>query len=148
MSFPVNSTSCETRSIKRALRVLGRSTVSDNIASAGVYVCKEVSGTSTPSQHSYGNAADLFPSSGGAKAEFQGSIQKELRKIADNAVLQATKRTFANRGMPIKLSQVIDHDGRRIWEPGRGWFAYTGTTGPHIHITGDPQYSGPCGCRP
>jgi hypothetical protein len=148
MGFPVNSTSHETASITRALNVLQRSRIADNIGSAGVYVCKLVSGSSTPSQHSYGNGADLFPASGGAKKEFQGNVQQELRYIADQCVRQATKKTFANRGRPVALSQVIDHDGRRIWEPGKGWFPYTGTTGPHIHISGDPMYSGPCGERP
>ncbi|MES2156023.1 MAG: hypothetical protein V4510_12895 [bacterium] len=148
MSFPVNSTSIETRSITRAMRVLQRGKVGKVIASAGVYICKLVVGSDTPSQHSYGNAADLFPRSAAATPDFKGTVQDELRFIARECVRNATKRTWANRGVKLKLSQVIDHDARRIWEPGRGWFAYTGTTGPHIHISGDPMYSGPCGPRP
>lgn len=147
MSFPVNSTSIETDAIKRVVRVLERAKVSRLIASGGVYNCRTVSGSSTYSQHAWGNAIDLFPRSGAVtKEEFKGDVDKELRAIANAVVWQATHKTTANRGRKIPASQVIDHNNRRIWTPADGWHLYTGTTGAHVHVSGSPLRSGtpPC----
>lgn len=137
--FPVESTSVETRAIRRVVRVLKRLGVSDLIDHGGVYNCRPVAGSTTFSQHSWGNAVDLFPTSG-------GDHNVKRHGIAANLVWQATHRTFANRGLRIPVAQVIDHDARRIWEPARGWFTYTGTTGDHVHVSGAPMFYGrpPC----
>lgn len=146
-NFPINSTSVITASIERVGKVLQRAGVSDVIAYGGVYNCRFVVGTTTPSQHSYGNAIDLFPewASGGASGAL---MQAELRRIAEAVVRHATKKTVANRGVRLDVAQVIDHDAGRIWTPADGWHVYTGTTGAHIHVSGNPMYSGPCGSRP
>jgi hypothetical protein len=139
MSFPSQSTSLETAAIKRALRVLNRAAISDDIAYAGVFVCKKIAGSNSWSQHAYGNAADLFPKA-------SKPTQKTLRDIADAVVRQATKATVANRGVRIKVAEVIDHDAGRIWTPMEGWHSYGGTTGAHIHVSGSPLRSGTPAC--
>jgi len=141
MSFPVLSTSVETTPIKRVLACLQRTTLADSprvIQFASVYVCKKIYGSDSWSQHSWGNATDIFPTT--------DNEQRKLRKIADTVVYHTTHRTVANRLHKLPVSQVIDHDGRRIWTPSEGWHAYTGTTGPHIHVSGKPLQDGkpPC----
>ena len=108
------------------------------IAYAGRFVCKQISGSSSWSQHSWGNADDLFPT--------PNDTQKKLRAIADAVVYQAKHRTVANRGRKLDVAEVIDHDARRIWTPSEGWHAYGGTTGAHVHVSGSPLKSGrpPC----
>ena len=140
--FPVTSTSVETPSIRRVCRVLGRASVSDVIASGGCYSCRPVAGSLTYSQHSWGNAVDLFPKG----AHDPELVQAYLRRIANAVVRHATTRTVANRGRRLPIAQVIDHDARRIWEPGKGWHPYSGTTGAHVHVSGAPMHTGrpPC----
>jgi hypothetical protein len=146
MSFPVYSTSVETRAIKRVVRVLQRAKVAQFIASGGVYNCRSIAGSSTFSQHAWGNAIDLFPKSGPWVDKKFTTTDAELARIADAVVRQTTRRTIANRGRKLPVSQVIDHDNRRIWTPGEGWHPYTGTTGAHVHVSGKPLFSGtpPC----
>lgn len=146
MSYPVYSTSLETPAIARVNRVLARAKVGRLIASGGVYNCRNVAGSSTYSQHSWGNAVDLFPKAWNAKVEFMGDVQAELRAIADAVVRHATTRTVANRGRKLAVSQVIDHDNGRIWEPGKGWQVYHGTIGPHVHVSGAPLRTGKPAC--
>jgi hypothetical protein len=138
MSFPVNSTSVETAPIKRALACLQRAKVERKIKHAGVFVCKKIVGSNSWSQHSWGNAADLFPT--------DGNTQAKLRDIADAVVWQTTHRTKANRFRKLDVSQVIDHDGKRIWTPSGGWQFYSGTAGAHVHVSGAPLKTGtpPC----
>jgi hypothetical protein len=142
MSFPVNSTSVGTAATKRIERVLQRAKVGSGktriIAYAGRFVCKQISGSSSWSQHSYGNADDLFPT--------PGDTQKKLRNIADAVVYQAKHRTVANRGRKLDVAEVIDHDARKIWTPSQGWHAYGGTTGSHIHVSAAPLRSGRPAC--
>ena len=139
MSYPVNSTSVETHQIARVNRVLGRALVGGKIAYAGVFVCKKIVGSTPYSQHSWGNAADLFP-----KQLF--SDNQGLHEIAVAVVRHTTKRTFANLGRKLEVAEVIDHNNRLIWTPSQGWHAYGGTTGEHIHVSGSPLKSGipPC----
>lgn len=139
-TFPVNSTAVETSAAKRVARVLARRPVSDIIAYAGCYNCRKVSGSSTWSQHSWGNALDLFPEPSQVPA-------RRREAIRDAVVYQATHRTVANRFIKLPVSQVIDHDGRKIWTPEHGWQIYTGTTGNHVHVSGAPYKTGvpPCG---
>lgn len=144
--FSINSTSVETAAIARVGRVLRRAKVSRLIASAGVFNCRTIAGTSTYSQHAWGNAIDLFPSSAGAKVEFQGNVNRELRAIADAVVMHTTKRTLANLGRKLAVSQVIDHNNRRIWTPSEGWHTYTGALGTHVHVSGAPLRSGTPAC--
>jgi len=142
MSFPVNSTSIGTAATKRIERVLQRSNIGSGktriISFASRFVCKKIAGSNSWSQHSWGNADDLFPT--------DGDTQAKLRHIADAVVFQATHRTVANRGRKLDVAEVIDHDGRRIWTPQSGWGPYGGTTGSHIHVTGAPKKTGtpPC----
>ena len=129
MSYPVNSTSVETRQIARVNRVLGRAGIASRIAYGGVFVCKKIVGSSTYSQHSWGNAVDLFP-------KFEYHDKENLHKVAVAVVRHTTKRTIANLGRKLEVDEVIDHDNRLVWTPSQDWHAYGGTTGAHIHVSG------------
>jgi len=146
MSFPVNSTSVQTAPCSRVATVMGRTKVGDGktriIAYAGCYVCKQISGSSSWSQHSWGNALDLFPVGGKPLAV----IQAELRDIANAVVYQATHKTKANRFRKLDVAEVIDHDGRRIWTPSQGWHSYGGTAGAHVHVSAAPLKTGTPAC--
>lgn len=144
--FPVYSTSLQTAAIARVNRVLARSKAARNIASGGVFNCRVISGTSTYSQHAYGNAVDLFPSALYAKVEYHGDVNAELHAIADAVVLHTTKRTIANRGRKLSVSQVIDHNHHRIWTHEDGWHYYDGATGAHVHVSGAPLRTGKPAC--
>jgi hypothetical protein len=91
----------------------------------GAFVCKHVIGTSTPSQHSYGNAVD-------AGAGTMG----ELRKLADQLVDEAKT---------LSVAHVIVAD--KIWNQDVGWHDYTGEFHHHVHVDCDPNLSGPCGVK-
>lgn len=91
----------------------------------GAFVCKNVAGTSTPSQHSYGNAVD-------AGAGTMG----ELRKLADELVDEAGA---------LSVAHVIVGD--KIWNQDVGWHDYTGDFHHHVHVDCDPNLSGPCGVK-
>jgi hypothetical protein len=95
----------------------------------------QIAGTNYWSQHAWGNALDLFPTN-----------SKYNDEIARAAVTQATKRTFANRGRKLDLSNVIDHLNGRIWTPGTGWHEYNGTVGPHVHVQAAPIKTGTPAC--
>ena len=94
------------------------------------------------------------PSGRGSRAERDARIPrpdsgKDSRnndEIARAAVPQATKRTFANRGRKLDLSNVIDHLNGRIWTPGTGWHVYNGTVGPHVHVQAAPIKTGTPAC--
>ncbi len=142
MSFPVNSTAYGTAATKRIERVLQRAKVGSGktriISFASRFACRKISGSSSWSQHAYGNADDLFATA--------GDTQAKLRHIADAVVYQAKHRTVANRGRKLDVAEVIDHDARRIWTPQGGWSSYGGTTGAHIHVTGAPKRTGTPAC--
>lgn len=140
MSFPVYSTSTTTPQVRRIVRILHRAKVRNRIARAGVYNCRRIAGSSSWSQHSWGNAVDLFPD----PPVFDD--QADLRAVANAVVQQATRRTPANRGRRLAVARVIDHDAGRQWTPGQGWHAYGGTRGPHVHVEGAPARIGtpPC----
>ena len=146
MAFPVNSTSVQTAPCSRLATVMGRTKVGSGktrvISYAGCFVCKRISGSSSWSQHSWGNALDLFPTSG----RIPEVEQSYLRHIADSVVYQATHKTRANRFRRLDVAEVIDHDAGRIWTPSQGWHSYGGTTGPHIHVSASPLRTGnpPC----
>jgi hypothetical protein len=92
---------------------------------AGSYVCKDVAGTNTPSQHSYGNAVDVF----------FDSMAHQIMVFHD---VEAGK-------CPVKVEHAIS--GARIWEPGSPEHAYTGEFHAHLHTDYIPQFSGACGVR-
>lgn len=92
---------------------------------AGSYVCKNVSGSSTLSQHSYGNAVDFF---------FDSLAHQDA--VADAVVKNADV---------LHPYHVISKD--RIWTKGQGWHGYGGDFHAHLHTDFDPQYSGGCGVR-
>lgn len=93
-----------------------------NATFLGAYVCKDIAGTSTLSQHSYGNAIDA------------GNV--DLVKLAEDLVAHADE---------LDLEHVIVHN--RIWTRGQGWHAYTGEYHYHVHADCAPNLSGPCGVR-
>lgn len=144
--FPVYSTSVQTREVARIIRVLMRTPAAAFVHHAGVYNCRTIAGSSTWSQHAWGNAVDLFPQP--KHTSKRGYVDAgEARRIIANAIVRnATKRTRANRGRKLKVAEVIDHDGRRIWTPSRGWYTYTGSRGNHVHVSGAPKRTGtpPC----
>lgn len=107
----------------------------EKIRSGGVFNCRKISGTNVWSQHAWGNALDLFPT----ESRFND-------EIARAAVTQATKRTVANRGRKLELSNVIDHLNSRIWTPGTGWHDYSGSVGPHVHVQAAPIKTGTPAC--
>lgn len=92
---------------------------------AGSYVCKLISGSQTKSQHSYGNAVDVF---------FDTLAQQE--KVANAVVANAAQ---------LHPFHVIDLN--RTWTKGVGWHATPGNDHYHLHVDFDPQYSGECGVR-
>lgn len=92
---------------------------------AGSYVCKNVAGSSVPSQHSYGNAVDFF---------FDTLLHQDV--VAAYMVAHATE---------LHIHTVISRD--LIWTRADGWHAYSGEYHSHLHCDFDPQYSGPCGVR-
>jgi hypothetical protein len=139
MPFRVNSTSVITQPCHEwAFDVAQRSSPSRHgkILFAGVYNCRHISGSGSWSQHAWGNAIDEF------------AHAADLQAIAENAVLQATKKTFANRGKLVPIHYVIWQDGPRgIWSPDKGWHAYSGYHPPtHVHIDFLPEREGtpPC----
>jgi hypothetical protein len=92
---------------------------------AGAYVCKQVSGSSTLSQHSYGNAVDIF---------FNTLAHQEA--VANWVVAHADE---------LSIEHAISGD--RIWTRGIGWHYYAGDKHYHLHVDFTPSYSGPCGVR-
>jgi hypothetical protein len=92
---------------------------------AGSYVCKRIAGSSQLSQHSYGNAVDIF----------FDSIAHQEKVFLD----------VTNGKAPVAVAHAISL--RRIWEPGTGIHGYTGETHYHLHTDYVPQYSGACGVR-
>ena len=145
MSFPVNSTSVGTAATKRIEAVMQRTKVGSGktriIAFAGRFNCRKISGSSSYSQHAWGNADDFFPTSGSALV-----VQQRLRNIADAVVYQAKHRTKANRFRKLDVAEVIDHENGRIWTPAGGWRTYGGATGLHVHVSGAPLRTGTPGC--
>src|SRR5262245_21902609 len=91
----------------------------------GSYVCKVIAGSRTLSQHSYGNAVDIF----------FDSIAHQF------AVFKAVEQGHS----PVPVAHAIS--GSRIWEPGAGEHTYTGEYHGHLHTDYIPQYSGSCGVR-
>jgi len=140
MTFPINSVSVQTTAIRRIGKIAQRMDACHRVAYAAVFDCRRIDGSSEWSQHSWGNAMDLMPKLP------QSNDDEDRRIIADAFVYQATHRTRVNRFIKLAISQVIDHDGRRVWEPASGWQPYGGGTGNHVHLSGRPLRTGvpPC----
>lgn len=136
MSFPVRSTSTITPECAHfAFVVEQRSWPSRRrlIAAGGVFNCRHIVGSTSWSQHAWGNAIDLF-------AAFN-----KLDLIAENVVRQATRKTFANRGRLVPVHYIIVH--HRVWTKERGWHPFTGTPhDTHVHVDFLPEREGrpPC----
>lgn len=92
---------------------------------AGSYVCKDVAGTSTPSQHSYGNAVDVFFDT----AEHQREVFRDI--VAGKC--------------PVPICHAISEDD--IWDGDGNPTHYSGEFHHHLHGDFCPQYSGGCGVR-
>jgi len=91
----------------------------------GSYVCKYISGSSSMSQHSYGNAVD-----------FGRDSMSQLYDLAHYLLDHANE---------LDLEHVIVDD--KIWTRGYGWSHYSGDRHYHVHVDFNPQYSGSCGVR-
>ena len=92
---------------------------------AGAYVCKYIAGSGTRSQHSYGNAVDVF---------FDTIAHQE----------QVANAVVANANL-LRPYHVISTG--RIWTKGGGWKPYGGVYHSHLHVDFDPQQSGYCGVK-
>jgi len=92
---------------------------------AGSYVCRRIAGSSSPSQHSYGNAVDFF---------FDTLSHQDV--VADAAVANAGK---------LGIEHVISR--QRVWTKGEGWHTYSGEYHSHVHVDFDPNFSGSCEVR-
>lgn len=92
----------------------------------GAYACKSIVGSGgVTSQHSYGNACDVF---------FDTLSHQDV-------VYDAVKRGEAPLGIAHAISM------HSIWEPGSGEHYYSGETHYHLHCDFIPQLSGGCGVR-
>lgn len=126
MSFPVYSTSTQTRRIARTNRVMQRSKVEDLIRNAGVFNCKQTTGTTLWSPHARGDATDLM---------LKVVSRKNAETVGRNVVAQATKRTFANRGRKLDVVHIIF--GNTQWVRGQGLSHYDGVAHDnHVHVGG------------
>lgn len=92
---------------------------------AGSYVCKHIAGSSSMSQHSYGNAVDIFFDTIG----HQDRVYDDIK----------------HGKCPVPVAHAISQ--RSIWEPGSGEHFYSGDYHAHLHTDYSPQYSGSCGVR-
>jgi len=135
MSFPVLSTSTETRATKRAVRVIQRTHAAKVIAQAEVFNCRRQGPKPDDpwSDHAWGAAADFFPRPPTSDDDLQ------RRAIFHTIIYQSTHRTFANRGRRLATRYVIDHDARLIWFLSDGIRAYTGPLGDHVHGSFGPK---------
>lgn len=93
---------------------------------AGAYVCKLVSGSTSMSQHSYGNAIDFFFDS----IKHQNEVFDDVR----------------HGRAPVAVAHAISE--RKIWSPSGGTKAYGGDYHGHLHVDFLPQQSGRCGVKP
>jgi hypothetical protein len=118
-----------------------RTRIAKSIAYGGVFSCRRISGSTSWSQHAFGNAVDLFP---------KGTEYAEKRalcmKIANGVVYQAKHRTAANNRRKLDVAEVIDHENGRMWTPGGGWGPYGGAAGLHVHVTAAPKKTGTPAC--
>ncbi len=131
-SFPVNSISIITLPCRRfSLDVMQRSGVAQKglILFGGVYNCRKIAGSNSWSEHSFGNAVDLF------------CHEADMQQIGDAVVRQTTKTTKANGGMLVPVHYVIITGS--VWTADRGWHPYTGYHPPtHVHVDFDPLHTG------
>lgn len=120
------SDSIETNRLERVIRVTERQGfIRDRVTHVGIYVCKETVGTDLFSAHSFGDAGDFM-----LKEEAQGDWQRE--QIAQRMIRDATKRTWANRGVKTNLEFLVWGD--KQWTREGGVRPYTGVFhGNHLH---------------
>ena len=137
MAVEVRSTSTITGPCKRfVFDVMQKSAPARHgkILRAGVFACRTISGSTTFSQHSFGNAVDLF------------ADETDLEAIAKNVVLQATKLTRANGGDPVPVGVVIHH--QQAWTTNNPVFHAADVTPHlnHVHVQFLPLKTGtpPC----
>lgn len=138
MSFPVNSTSVETRRIARVIRVFQRHLLRASlVTNGGLYVCKETAGTSLFSAHSFGDAVDLMCYKG----------PEALESIAHALIRDREKRTVLNMMRRTEAYLIIwkGPNGPRQWTPSEGIKVYTGSSdhSTHVHVGCSPSVKSP-----
>jgi hypothetical protein len=93
---------------------------------AGAYVCKKISGSSTMSEHSAGNAVDFFFNT----LAQQDQVYNDIRQGR----------------CPVPIAEAISM--RTIWIYGSGVRAYGGDFHSHLHVSFRPKiYPTVCGVR-
>lgn len=101
-----------------------RTSVANRIDRAGVFNCRQTSGTSLWSPHARGDAGDLM---------LKVANRTQALVVFENAVAQATKRTVANRGRKTKAVHIIG--GTKEWIRGEGVRPYSGVPHDnHVHV--------------
>jgi hypothetical protein len=90
-----------------------------NTTNMGTHVVRNIAGTDTLSEHSFGDAIDI------------GGPDEQLTEQAS---------WLASHAAPLGITQVIFKD--RIWTDTEGWHPYTaGGHDTHVHVTGPQTYS-------
>jgi hypothetical protein len=97
----------------------------------GTQVCKRISGTSTWSQHAYGNAIDL-------------AVRVPLPTGFDMGAQDQIAAYLASYGRELSIATLIHRD--RVWTPLDGWHGYGGQYHTHIHVDCLPQGTGTPDC--
>lgn len=92
---------------------------------AGAYVCKKIVGSTQLSQHSHGNAVDVFV-----------DTLDHQDRVADEAVVMRDQ---------LSLGHLISK--QRIWTPSQGWHQHLGEFHGHLHGDFLPQFTGVCGVK-
>ena len=98
-----------------------------NVNFLGAYVCKYIAGSSTHSQHSYGNAVDA--------------------SLSTMALMQELANKLVREAVSLSIETVIVAD--KIWVRGQGWGHYSGDYHYHVHTDCAPPINSslPCGVR-
>lgn len=91
----------------------------------GSYVCKDIAGTNTLSQHSYGNAVDIGAGSMAALGDIANWAYSERDELDIETIIV----------------------GAKIWTRAEGWHSYGGEYHYHVHVDFVPNLSGGCGVR-
>lgn len=107
------------------------------LLSLGGYVCKFVSGTTTPSQH-----CRFGPVNDGCNA---WDLALKRRGVYSVRLMWRLAHWLANHADALRIDTVIFRD--RIWTPSAGWHAYGGVFhSTHVHV--NPRERADLACSP